>query len=154
MKHKKFKKVEFDNKKRVFHLQYTSGLKVECPYSSFKIQSKVIEAGPDPEVGGHSFYFVLENGKKDYVPFDQPLHVLQNPEYVKEQTLYDMTKCLNEFIRKEGVSKRELTRRLGTSMSQLQRLLDTTNTKKELSRLVELAAMLNYEFKWSFKRAA
>lgn len=154
MKHKKFKTVEFDNKKKVFYLKYTSGLKVECPYSALKIRNKVIEAAPDLEVGKHSFYFVLENGKKEFVPYDQPLHIVQNPEYVKQTTLYTITKQLNEFIQKSKISKRELARRLGTSLSQLSRLLDTTNYKKELSRLVELAAILNYEFKWQFKRAA
>jgi DNA-binding Xre family transcriptional regulator len=114
----------------------------------------VVEAAPDHEVGHHSFYFILHNGKKDFVPFDQPLHIVQHPEYVKQQTLYEVTKQLNEFIERGKVSKRELARRLGTSMSQLSRLLDTTNYKKEFSRLIELAAILNYEFKWSFKKAA
>lgn len=154
MKHKKFKKVEFDNKKRSFHLEYTTGLKIDCPYFSLGIKGKVVEAALDPEVGGHSFYFVMESGKKDYVPFDQPLHIVQNPEYIKEQTLFEMTKRLNEFIKKEGVPKRELARRLNTSLSQLSRLLDTTNYKKELSRLIEIGAMLNYEFKWEFKKVA
>lgn len=154
MKHKKFRDVEFDNKKRVFRLEYSSGLKVECPYYGLKIRGKVIEAAPDLEDGGHSFYFILENGKQRYVPFDQPLHIVQNPSYVKEHTLYQVTKQLNEFIRVEGVSKREIARRLNTSLSQLARLLDTTNYKKELSRLIEIAAMLNYEFKWEFKKAA
>ncbi|HSA58665.1 MAG TPA: helix-turn-helix transcriptional regulator [bacterium] len=154
MKHNKFKKVGFDNKKRAFHLEYTSGLKVDCPYSALGIHDKVVEVGPDPEVGRHSFYFTLNNGKKEYVPYDQPLHIVQNPEYVRENTLYEMTKLLNQLIREAKVPKRELARRLGTSMSQLSRLLDTTNYKKELSRLIEIAAMLNYEFKWSFKRAA
>jgi hypothetical protein len=96
----------------------------------------------------------LENGKRDYVPYDQPLHIVQNPEYVKEQALFEVTKAINEFIRKEKTPKRELARRLGTSMSQLSRLLDPTNYKKELSRLIEIAAMLNYEFIWEFKKAA
>lgn len=153
MKHKKFKAVTFDNKKRVFHLEYTSGLKVNCPYSALGIHGKVTEAGPDSEVGSHAFYFVLENGKKDYVPYDQPLHIVQNPEYVKQQTLFDMTLAINKFIKKEKVSKRELARRLNTSTSQLSRLLDTTNYKKELSRLIEIGAMLDYKFKWEFKKA-
>jgi hypothetical protein len=154
VKHKKFKKVEFDNKKRLFHLEYTSGLKLDCPYFSLHIKGKVIDAGPDVEVGGHSFYFTLENGKTDYVPFDQPLHIVQNPEYAKEQTLYQMTKQLNEFIKNSGISKRELARRLNTSLSQLARLLDTANYKKEMSRLVEIGAILNYEFHWEFEKAA
>ena len=144
MKHKKFKHVAFDNKKRVFHLEYTSGLKIDCPYSALGIDEKVTDAAPDTEAGEHSFYFV---------PYDQPLHIAQVPEYAKEQALYKMTKAINEFIRKEKVPKRELARRLHTSTSQLTRLLDPTNHKKELSRLIEIAALLNYEFKWEFKKA-
>lgn len=154
MKHKRFKKVDFDNRKRVFRLEYTSGLKIECPYSGLKLKARIIEAGPDPESGGHSFYFVTESGKRNYVPFDQPLHIVQNPSYLKEQTLYQITKRINEFIKVEGVSKRELARRLNTSLSQLSRLLDTTNYRKELGRLIEIAAILNYEFRWEFKKAA
>src|SRR3990167_5301689 len=105
MKHKKFKKVELDNKKKVFHLCYTSGLQIECPYSALGIRVKVTEAAPDNEAGGHSFYFILENGKKEFVPFDQPLHIDQNPEYVKEHTLYEVTKQLHEFVKKSKVSK-------------------------------------------------
>jgi len=154
MKHKKFKIVVPDNKKRVFHLEYSSGLKIECPYSALDIRGKIIDAAPDPEVGRHSFYFIDDSGKKEFVPFDQPLHIVQHPEYVKQCTLYEVTKQLNVFIKQAKVSKRELARRLGTSLSQLSRLLDTTNYKKELVRLIELAAILNYEFKWAFKKAA
>lgn len=78
---------------------------------------------------------------------------MQNPEYVKEQTLYQMTKRINQFIASEKISKRELARRLNTSMSQLSRLLDTSNYRKELSRLIEIATILDYEFKWEFKKA-
>ena len=154
MKHKKFQSINFDNRRKLFHLQYSSGLEVECPYSALEIKQKVLEAAPDKEDGGHSFYFVLEDGDRNYVPFDQPLHIAQNPSYVKEQTLFQMTKQLNEFIKVEGISKRELARRLSTSLSQLARVLDTTNYKKELGRLIEIAAMLNYEFRWEFRKAA
>lgn len=154
MNHRKFKKVLLDNKKKVFHLEYTSGLRIECPYSALGIHNLVMEAAPDVESGRHSFYFILNNGKKNYVPFDQPLHIAQHPEYVKQQTLYEMTKQLNKLIGQSGISKRELARRLSTSLSQLSRLLDTTNYKKELSRLIELAALLNFEFKWEFRKAA
>jgi len=154
MKHIRFKTISFDNKKRIFNIEYSSGLVIDCPYSALGISKKVTEAGPDKESGNHSFYFVLQNGHRDYVPYDQPLHIVQHPEYVREQTLYEMTKQINEFIRKEGISKREIARRINTSMSQLLRLLDPKNYKKELSRLIEIAALLNYEIKWTFKKAA
>lgn len=153
-KHNTFHAVEYDNRKKSFRLRYTSGLQMECPYSALGIHGKVVEAAPDSEASRHAFYFILANGKKEFVPFDQPLHIAQHPEYVKEQTLYEVTKQLHQFIKQSRVPKRELARRLGTSLSQLARLLDTTNYNKDLARLIELAVMLNYEFKWQFKRAA
>lgn len=153
MKHKKFKHVTFDNKKRVFHLEYTTGLRVECPYSALGIREGVTQAAPDSEVGNHSFYFVLKSGKRDYVPYDQPLHIVREPEYAREEALYEITLAINEFIRKEKIPKRELARRLNTSMSQLGRLLNPANYNKELSRLIQIAAMLNYRFKWEFRKA-
>jgi len=154
MKHRKFKNVEIDNRKRIFRLEYTSGLKLDCPYFSLGIRGKVVTAAPDPETGAHSFFFTLDDGRTDYVPFDQPLHIARNPEYIKEQTLHAMTKQLNEFIRREKVAKRVLARRLNTSPSQLERLLDPANYQKEMSRLVEIGAILNYTFRWQFEKAA
>jgi hypothetical protein len=68
MKHKKFIKVQIDNKKMVFHLESTSGVKLNCPYFALGIKGRVINAGPDPEVGNHSFFYILENGINEFVP--------------------------------------------------------------------------------------
>lgn len=154
MKHTKFKSVEFNNKKKSFFIEYTTGLRVECPYSALGIKKNVVECSPDGEVGNHSFYFVLSDGKKEYVPYDQILDIVQNPEYAKQQALYEMTKAVVKLLKESKVSKRELARRLKTSLSQIERLLTLTNYNKELSRLIEMAAILNYEFKWEFKKVA
>jgi hypothetical protein len=154
MKHKKFRSIIHDNKKKVFKLEYTSGLYLECPYSALGIKLKVLESGLDKETGNHTFYFILEDGTTDYVPFDQPLSIANNADYVKEQALYEITKEINFFIKKEKISKNEIARRLNTSTSQLARLLDTTNYKKEMSRLIEIAVILNYTFSWEFHKKA
>ena len=154
MKHRKFELVTFNNKKKVFHLIYTSGLQVECPYSSLSIGKNVVEAGPDKEVGSHCFYFVLENGYTGCVPFDQPLHIIRHPDYVREEVLYKVTVELQDIIALKKIPKRELARRLKTSVTQVNRLLDQTNYNKDLSRLIEIATIIGYEFKWSLKKAA
>ncbi len=154
MKHEKFKSVQFNNKKKVFHLIYTSGLEVDCPYSALKIDKNVVEAGPDKEVGNHSFYFILENDYTGYVPFDQPLHIINHPDYVKEEVMCKLTIELRDIVASRNISKRELARRLETSVTQVNRLLDQTNYKKDLSRLIEIATIIGYEFKWSLKKAA
>ena len=154
MKHRKFKLVRFNNKKKVFHLTYTSGLEIECPYSALSIDENVIEAGPDKEVGNHCFYFVLENGEKDYITFDQPLHIIRQPDYVREEVLCNITLELQKIIALKKISKREIARRLNTSVTQVNRLLDQTNYNKDLSQLIEIGTIIGYEFNWSFKKAA
>ena len=113
-----------------------------------------MEAGPDKEVGNHCFYFVLEDGYTGYVPFDQPLYIIRHPDYVREEVLYEVTKELQDIIALKKISKREIARRLETSVTQVNRLLDQTNYNKDLSRLIEIATIIGYEFKWSFKKAA
>ncbi len=154
MKHRKFKLVRFNNKKKVFHLTYTSGLEIECPYSALSIEKNVIEAGPDKEVGNHCFYFILEDGEKDYITHDQPLYIIRHPDYVREEVLYNVTVELQHIIVLKKIPKRELARRLNTSVTQVNRLLDQTNYNKDLSRLIEIATIIGYEFKWSLKKAA
>lgn len=154
MNHTKFKKVEFNNKKKVFRLTYNSGLTVECPYIAFGIKEKVIDAGPDKEVGNHSFYFVLESGKQDYVPFDQPLYISNNPDYMRQELMFELTMKIQNMIENAGISKRELARSLKTSVTQINRLLDQTNYNKDLSRLIQIASLLNYDFDWEFKKVA
>lgn len=154
MKHRKFKLVRFNNKKKVFHLTYTSGLEIECPYSALSIDKNIIDAGPDKEVGNHCFYFVLEDGEKDYITFDQPLYIIRHPDYVREEVLYNLTLELQKIIALKKIPKRELARRLNTSVTQVNRLLDQTNYKKDLSRLIEIATIIGYEFNWTLKKAA
>jgi hypothetical protein len=154
MKHEKFRSVQFNNRKKVFHLIYTSGLEVDCPYSAISVKKNVVEAGPDKEVGNHSFYFILEDGYTGYVPYDQPLHIINHPDYVKEEIMWRVTIQLRDVIASKNISKREIARRMNTSVTQINRLLDQTNYNKDLSRLIEMAAIIGYEFDWSLRKAA
>ncbi len=154
MKHRKFKYVIFNNRKKVFNLTYTSGLEVECPYSALAIKKKVVEAGPDPEVGYHSFYFKLEDEYIGYVPFDQPLHIVKNPDYLRAEAVNRMTHEVKDMYEKKNISKREIARRMNTSVTQINRLLDINNFDKDISRLIQMAAVLGHEFQIFFKKAA
>lgn len=154
MKHRKYRAVTFNNKKKVFNLVYTSGLEIECPYSGLFINNKVVEVGLDKETGNHCFYFVLEDGEKHYITHDQPLYVVKNPDYIRHDTLCNVTIKLQNIMELRKISKREVARRLKTSVTQVNRLLDQTNYNKDLSRLIQMAAVLGYEFELSFKKAA
>jgi len=59
--------------------------------------------------------------------------------------LHNLTVKALEQVESSGLSRRELARRLGTSLSQLYRLLDPTNYKKNVGQMVELLFVLGLD---------
>jgi hypothetical protein len=57
--------------------------------------------------------------------------------------LYKLTLEAEKRVRESELSKRELTRRLGTSSSQFYRILDKDNYRKSLDQLVALFFVLD-----------
>jgi DNA-binding TFAR19-related protein (PDSD5 family) len=64
------------------------------------------------------------------------------PEHVRTLLLHRLTVEARTRLESSGLSRREVMRRLGTSASQLYRLLDTTNTTKSLGQMVDLLQVL------------
>lgn len=56
---------------------------------------------------------------------------------------YQLTVEARKRIEQSGLSRRELARRLRTSVPQLYRLLDTANTRKSMNQLVRLLQILD-----------
>jgi len=57
--------------------------------------------------------------------------------------LYKLTIEAQKRLQASGLSKREVIRRLGTSASQFYRLLDQTNYRKSVDRLLSLLHVLD-----------
>ena len=57
--------------------------------------------------------------------------------------MHELTAAALQRIDSAGLSRRELARRLKTSVPQLYRLLDPTNKKKNIGQLVSLLHVLN-----------
>lgn len=91
----------------------------------------VVEAYVDEELANEAATYVLESGAEGAVP-------------------------VRERVDRSGMSRRELARRLRTSVPQLYRLLDPTNTKKSIGRLVALLHLLECDVRLgvSERRAA
>src|SRR5262245_46544079 len=62
--------------------------------------------------------------------------------YLRDLILYKLTVEAQRRIADSPLSKREIIRRLGTSATQLYRLLDQTNYKKSRDQLVSLLQLL------------
>ena len=61
--------------------------------------------------------------------------------------MHRLTILANKLINKSGISKREICRRMGTSMSQLSRILDTANYSKTFDQLIKLFTIMGTEVK-------
>ena len=62
-----------------------------------------------------------------------------------ELVLYDLTLKVRDRVEQSQLGRRELARRLGTSSSQLSRLLDPANTQKSMRNLISILYILDCE---------
>ena len=106
------------------------------------MRNRVVEVGPESEIGGEGFTYRLADGSEDTIHLDAVLEYNREPGYMKEVLLHRLTVEVLDALDESRVSVRELIRRLGTSPSQFYRLLDTTNTSKSVGQMVELLHLL------------
>ncbi|MCK4515729.1 MAG: helix-turn-helix domain-containing protein, partial [Spirochaetaceae bacterium] len=67
----------------------------------------------------------------------------QDPNYLKDALLYQLTIEAQERVDASPLSKREIIRRLGTSATQFYRLMDQTNYRKSVGQLLSLLQILD-----------
>jgi DNA-binding TFAR19-related protein (PDSD5 family) len=87
----------------------------------------------DRELANEAFAYVLESGDEGSVHLDQVLEYNEDPTYLGDLLTYQLTIEAKKRIEESGLSRRELAWRLETSVPQLYRLLDTTNTRKSIN---------------------
>lgn len=100
---------------------------------------------PDPDTGREAFTYRLESGAEDTIHLDAVLEYHQDPAYLNEVLLHRLTVEARKAIEQSGLAKREVVRRLGTSASQLYRLLDPSHTSKSVGQLLALLHLLGRE---------
>ncbi len=97
----------------------------------------------DKELGNEAVTYVLQSGAEGAVHIDHALDYNEDPTYLAEMLIHKVTVETLHRVEHAGVSRRELARRLKTSVPQLYRLLDPTNTRKSLGQLVTLLHLLD-----------
>jgi len=141
----KIRSVRFNNKRKSFEAN-ASGKKYVLPYVKARpsptSDDPVIRVYVDKELGGEGFTYELQSGKTGTVHVEQILEYNRDPNYLRDLMLYELTLEAQRRIADSPLSKREIIRRLGTSATQLYRLLDQTNYKKSLDQLVSLLQLL------------
>ncbi len=142
----KIEKASFSNKKRLFTIVTDEGKTFTLPYARLSEASKggvqIVNAYVDIELGCEAITYSTNTGAEDSVHLDTFLDFNSDPEFVSNVFLYNLTLRALEALEGAGLSIREIARRLGTSPSQVYRLIDTTNYSKSIDNMVRLLAVL------------
>jgi hypothetical protein len=141
----KIRSVESDPRRKAFLVTTRRGVH-EFPWAALEVKPSprdpVVDVAPDPELGREGFTYHLASGAEGTVHVDHVLRQCRDPDYEREELLQTLTIAALDAIKSSGRTKRGLARQLGTSLSQLARLLDVTNTKKSVDEMLRLLAAL------------
>jgi hypothetical protein len=144
----KIRSVTHNNRKKAFIVK-TSSKSLLFPYAKSDPQpgpeDPIAEVFVDKELGREAFSYVLASGAEGTVHIDQVLEYNQDPNYLKDALLYQLTIEAQQRIEASPLSKREIIRRLGTSATQFYRLMDQTNYRKSVGQLLSLLQILDCE---------
>ncbi len=144
----KIRRVRANNRRKVFEVEVDGGT-YPFPYALLRLlpssHRSVSEVFPDEELGCEAFTYRLEDGKEDTVHLDAVLEYNRDPGYMNQLILHRLTVEAREAAAASDLSKREMIRALGTSASQLYRLLDPTNRSKSVGQMIALLHVLGRE---------
>ena len=142
----KIRSVKANNKKKVFEVK-VSTKKYWFPYVKARPtptpDDPITRVFVDNELGSEGFTYELASEKTGTIHVDQVLDYNQDPNYLRDHLLYKLTLEAQKRVASSPLAKRELVRRLGTSATQLYRLLDQTNYEKSVDQLVSLLQILD-----------
>jgi hypothetical protein len=142
----KIRSVKLNNKKKIFEVR-TSTKSYSFPYVKAtpvpSAEDPITHVTVDKELGGEGMTYELASGKTGTVHIDQILEYNQDANYLRDILLYKLTLEAQKRVAESPLAKREIIRRLGTSATQLYRLLDQTNYEKSVDQLVSLLQVLD-----------
>lgn len=152
----KIKKVFLDNRKKCILVETARG-QYSLPYSKLakvpSSENKIADIFIDDELAKEAVTYILDSGCEDSVHLDVFLDYNKDPKFLKELFLFKLTDKAQDALVSSQLSKNEVCRRLNTSPSQLARLLDQTNSKKSVDKMLELLAVLGISVEPSFEVA-
>ncbi len=141
----KIRSLKINNHKKAFELR-TYKDSYEYPYAMLDTQptdeDRIVNAYIDPELGNEAITYELASGIEDTIHIDRVLEYNRDPSYMRDLLLYKLTIEAKKLVESSPVGIRELSRRLGTSPTQIYRLLDEKNTRKSIDRVFELLSVL------------
>ena len=142
----KIHKVAVNNRKRAFEVRISSRT-LSFPFAKAiprpTAKDRVSRVCVDRELGREAFNYVLQSGREGTIHVEQVLEYNQDPAHFLGLLLYNLTIKAQKRVAASPLSKREIIRRLGTSATQLYRLLDQTNYRKSIDQMLLLLHVLD-----------
>jgi YHS domain-containing protein len=137
-----------NNRRRAFEIEL-GGKCYAFPYEKCEAvptaEDPIVSMEIDQETAYEGFVYRLASGVEGYVHGEQALDYNRDPEYMRQLLIHRLGVEANKRMQASRLSKREIIRRLGTSPSQLYRLLDTTYYGKTVDAMLQLLWALDCE---------
>jgi hypothetical protein len=151
----KISEVTAENRKKAFMIR-TAKAEYLFPYTKLRVAPSVDdpieEVFADAELGKEAFCYRLRSGAEDTVHLDEVREFAQDPEYLQELLLHTLTIEARRGLEESGLGKRQVSRLLGTSPTQLYRLLDPANQKKSVGQMLALLHLVDRDVSLVVKR--
>ena len=142
----KIRAVAVNNRRKAFEIT-TPRKRLVFPFARLEVQpgpdDPIAQVFVDKELGSEGFTYVLQSGHEGTVHVEEVLEYNQDPDYLRDLLLYRLTLEAQKRIADSPLARREIIRRLGTSPTQLYRLLDQTNYRKSVDQMLRLFQVLD-----------
>ena len=143
----KVQKVSINNRRKEFSVATRAGTVFTFPYAEAdpgpSSKNRIEKVFVDRELENEAITYVLHSGDEGSVHIEQILEYNEDPNYMADLLTYKLTLEALDGIENSGLSRRQIAKRLKTSVPQLYRLLDPANTSKSINQLVALLHVLN-----------
>ena len=143
----KISRVSTNNRRKEFLIVTYSGMDYSYPYVEADprpdSENRIEQVFVDKELGNQAVTYILSSGEEGSIHLEQVLEYNEDPNYMAELLTYKLTLEARKGIDICGLSRRQVAKRLKTSVPQLYRLLDPANSTKSINQLVALLHVLN-----------
>ena len=154
----KIRSVDTNNRRKEFSVLTYSGTHFTFPYANATprpdTNNRIETVFVDKELANEGITYVLQSGGEGSLHIEQFLEYNEDPAYLAELLTYKLTLEARKRIESSGLSRRQVAKRLSTSLPQLYRLLDPANTRKSMNQLVTLLHVLNCNVDMVVKKKA
>lgn len=154
----KIRKITANNRKREFLVTTRAGDEYSFPYSKTEDQPSASDPIEhlfvDKELGNEAFTYILKSGMQGSVHIEQVLEYNEDPNYLADLLTYKLSVEAMKGLESSSLSRRQIAKRLDTSVPQLYRLLDPANTSKSMKQLVALLHILGRDVDLVVKKKA